>query len=126
MADRTDIEIEFISIDMNGVTGHIDHIVAGRSACLAFCRLKASGLPMTKIRLACIPRSQFDRTDTSFVLMEAGRGDDEIDEVVDARSHVDKVYEIMRCHHTQRGDAEMQINLLGDHVAVNHFIVPEF
>lgn len=123
---RDEIEIEFMSIDLNGITGHIDHIVAGRSACLAFCRLKDQGLPMTRIRLACIPRSRFSGTSTHFVLMESGRPQEAIDEVIDARHLADKVHAIMRCHHTQRSDADMHIHRLGSDVAINYFIVPEF
>jgi LmbE family N-acetylglucosaminyl deacetylase len=123
---REDVEVEFMSIDLNGITGHIDHIVAGRSACLAFCRLRDARLPMSRIRLACMPRSRFSGISTHFVFMEAGHPDNTIDEVIDARHLASKVHEIMRCHHTQRGDADMHINRLGDDVAVNYFIVPEF
>ena len=35
-----DTEVELMSIDLNGVTGHIDHIVAGRAACCAFYQAK--------------------------------------------------------------------------------------
>lgn len=124
--DRSDLDIEFMSIDLNGVTGHIDHIVAARSACQAFCRLKETGLPMRRIRLACVPRTQFESHDCSFVFREAGRTANEIDEVVDARQVLDRVHQIMSCHHTQRSDARAQIGLLGDGVAVDHFIVQEF
>ena len=126
IAGRDDIEIEFMSIDLNGVTGHIDHIVAGRSACLAFCRLASKGLPMSRVRLACVSRDQFTRTNTDFCFMEAGHTPQEINETIDARQYLNEVLEIMRCHETQRKDAEAQIAALGDGVAINHFIVPEF
>lgn len=120
---QDDIEVEFMSMDLNGVTGHIDHIVAARSACLAFYRLKAKGLPLTRIRLACWPSDEYEGVNTDFVFMESGRKPEEIDETIDARTHVDKVYEIMRTHHTQRSDCETHIKNLGDDVALNHFIV---
>lgn len=31
-SERPEVEIEFISLSLNGITGHIDHIVASRSA----------------------------------------------------------------------------------------------
>ncbi|MBI3889708.1 PIG-L family deacetylase [Candidatus Saccharibacteria bacterium] len=117
--------IEFMSIDLNGVTGHIDHIVAGRSACLAFYRLKAKGYPMSRIRLACRPGSKDDVPNTDFVFMDAGRSPEEIGETIDARQYANEVIEIMRCHRTQRHDCENHIAALGDDVAINHFIVLE-
>lgn len=122
---RDDTIIEFISMDLNGVTGHIDHIVAGRSACLAFYRLKATGLPMSRIRLACLSRDQATEFNTDFCYMEAGHPLDEIDETVDARPLIKEIRTIMHCHYTQRSDAQAQIAALGDGIAVNHFIVQE-
>lgn len=117
------VEIEFMSTDLNGITGHIDHIVAGRSACLAFYRLKAAGLPLSRIRLACLARAQLATPNTDFTFMEAGHPAAEIDETVDARAVASEVRAIMRAHHTQRQDGEVHIARRGDDVAVNHFIV---
>lgn len=39
--------IELLSNDLNGITGHIDHIIAARAACYAFYRLKASDTRIT-------------------------------------------------------------------------------
>src|SRR5687768_11757680 len=35
-----DAVVEFMTLDLNGYTGHIDHIVAARTACQVFYRLK--------------------------------------------------------------------------------------
>ncbi len=117
------VTVEFITMDLNGITGHIDHIVAARSACLAYYRLKERGAPLSKIRLICMPETRLDQANTDFVFMESGRKPNEIDETVDARKYTQEVIEIMKCHHTQRGDYENHIAALGDDVAVNHFIV---
>lgn len=125
LENRENIEVEFISFDLNGLTGHIDHIVAGRSACLAFYHLRAQGLPMRRIRLACLSREDYPEVDTGFVFMQPGRTPDEINETIDARDYLEKVHEIMRCHHTQRNDRDTQIAKLGSRVAVDHFLVLE-
>lgn len=123
-ARDSDIEIEFISMDTNGITGHIDHIVASRAAHMAFYKLKNSGLPMTKLRLACIPREQTgDEPNVDFVFMEPGRLPDEIDEIIDNRALKDTVIEIMHCHCTQREDCEKHLANLHERVAIDHFIV---
>lgn len=118
------VEVEIISMDTNGISGHIDHIVASRAAHYVFYGLKREGLPLSRLRLVCIPRQQTgDQPDLGFVFMEPGRLEPEIDEVVDNRETVDEVYEIMRTHHTQRSDCEAHISRLGERVAIDHFIV---
>lgn len=121
----SDKQVEFITMDTNGVTGHIDHIVAARSALLAFRKLKLEGLPMTRVRLACLSREDFPDINTSFTLREPGRPANEINETVDEREQYEKVCEIMRAHHSQRADADQWIEKLGDKVAINHFVVIE-
>lgn len=124
--DNDDSQIEFITLDTNGITGHIDHIVATRSTLLAFYRLKKSGLPVTRTRLACLSQEDFSDINTGFTLREAGRPIGDINETVDVRDALyDKVCEIMYAHHSQRADADYWINTLGDKVAVNHFVVIE-
>lgn len=125
VAGRSDCDIEFLCFDLNGLTGHIDHIVASRSACLAFYRLRDLGLPMGRVRLYCLSDQDYPIPDTGFVFMQAGRRDAEIAQVVDARSIIDKIHAVMDCHHTQRRDAETQIAALGDRVAIDHFLLLE-
>lgn len=122
--NRENIEIEFMSLDLNGYTGHIDHIVAARSACLAFYRLRTDdNMPMTRIRLACMSRQDVPTNDTGFVFMEQGRTPEEISETVDGRAFTDKIHEIMRQHYTQRNDYETVTRIKGDRLGINYFIV---
>lgn len=120
-----DNQIEFITLDTNGITGHIDHIVAARSTLLAYYRLKMEGLPVTRVRLACIAEDDFSDLNTGFTLREPGRSASEIDETVDATDYLDKIREVMWAHHSQRSDAEEWMRKLGDKIAINHFIVKE-
>jgi LmbE family N-acetylglucosaminyl deacetylase len=122
-SERPEVEIEFISLSLNGITGHIDHIVASRSAYKAFYRLKEQGLAVTRMRLACLSIDDFPHLNTDFTVWEPGLPVNAVDETVDMRDQADKIYEIMRAHHSQRGDAEFWINKLGDRVAVNHFTI---
>lgn len=122
---REDIEVEFITFDLNGLTGHIDHIVASRSASLAFYRLQATGLPLKRLRYYCLPRNIFPTHDTGFIYMETGRADSEIDEIIDASAVIDTIHKIMQAHHSQRADYAWHIEKFGDDIAVDHFIVKE-
>lgn len=117
------IEIEFMTLDLNGITGHIDHIVAARAACLVFYRLKAHDNRYQRIRFACLPASQLIAANTTWLYMEAGHPDDEISEVVDARDYRDEIIAVMRAHHSQRADAEASLARNGDSLGMNYFLV---
>lgn len=123
VTELDDYEIEFMTIDDNGITGHIDHTVASRAATYAFYTLKDEGLPLTRIRYTCVSRDMFPTHNTNWIYMPAGRTPEEIDEVVDAREVLETIRDIMRCHHTQRQDAEAHLAAHGERVAINHFIV---
>lgn len=115
--------LELMTLDDNGITGHIDHTVASRAATYAFHKLKNEGLPLTRIRYICAPREQFPAPTTDWLFMPAGREPAEIDEVVDAREVLDTVHDIVRCHRSQRQDGEAHVTRMGDAIAINHFIV---
>lgn len=118
-----DTRIEFMTSDLNGISGHIDHIVAARAACYAFYYLKRRDSRLTRIRLACLPLSQLPETNINWLYMEPGRPADEIDEIVDARSYREEIIAVMRAHHTQRSDGELHIRRRGDALGLNYFIV---
>lgn len=120
-----DTSVDFITIDLNGVTGHIDHIVAARATSYVFYRLKQDGLPLQKIRYACTPGTRFAAVNTDWLFMEPGRIPSEINETVDASDYLDEIKQIMACHYTQRHDAKNHLDALGDKVAISHFIVRE-
>ena len=121
--ENEDVEIEFMSMDLNGVTGHIDHIVAARTACLVFYRLKKIDPRLTRVRLACYPESAFPEINTDWIYREPGRSTAEIGETVDARYLRDELEKIVRTHHTQRHDGEQYLKWQGENLGLCHFIV---
>lgn len=118
-----DVVVEFMTLDLNGFTGHIDHIVAARAASFAFYRLKATDSRLDSIWYTCLPRSLVATSNTSWIFMEAGRSDNEIDEIIDARDLKDDILAIMKTHVTQRDDFEQFITSQGENVGLNYFIV---
>lgn len=123
--DDFDGMIELMSMDVNGITGHIDHIVAARSACLAFYRLKKSDSRITRLRLACVPREQLPTHGVEWLYTEAGRTQEEIGEIVDNRENREKIIEIMRCHQTQRADLEYHLKNQDQSIGLDHFLILE-
>lgn len=120
-----DSQIEFMSMDLNGVTGHLDHIMMARIACYVFYNFKKSDPRFTLIRLICIPKEQLPVSNCNWLYMDAGRTPEDIDEVVDGREYIDTVIKIIQTHHSQRHDGDPHLQRLGDTVAINHFIILE-
>lgn len=118
-----DAEIELMSNDLNGITGHIDHIVAARTACFVHCHFKKIDPRFTRLRLACICKDDLAEQNTDWIFMEAGRTDDEIDETIDASALREDILAIIRTHHTQRSDGENLIAHKGERLGIEHFIV---
>lgn len=118
-----DIEIEFMSLDLNGYTGHIDHIVAARAACQAFYTFKKNDPRFSRIRLACLPRSVVPHATIDWIYQEAGRSPEEIDETIDARELADEIKTIMQAHNSQRADYETTLKSQGANLGLNYFIV---
>jgi LmbE family N-acetylglucosaminyl deacetylase len=119
----SDTRIEFMTLDTNGYTGHIDHIVVARSACLAFYRLKERDQRIARIRLACLSDVINPKINTDWIYMEAGHTPDEINEIVDARQFRDDIIAVMKVHHSQRHDCEATIKNQGTNLGLNYFIV---
>lgn len=119
----TNTEIEFMTLDLNGLTGHIDHIVAARAACKTFYSLKPTDERFSRIRFFCLTNTYYPTQNTNWIYMEAGRTPAEINETIDARGLKDEILRVMHAHHSQRSDAENQIATLGDDLGLNHFIV---
>lgn len=118
-----DTEVEFMTLDLNGFTGHIDHIVAARAACYAFYKLKVADRRLKRIRLACFPQKLVPTTATDWIFMEAGRPSEEIDEIIDARHLRNEILAVMQAHHSQRSDYDYNLRLQGDDLGLNYFIV---
>lgn len=124
------LEVEFISNDLNGITGHVDHIVAARAAVWAFYRLQEQHrddqlVTITRARLACLSIRQLPESSADWLYMEPGRPMEDIAETIDAREYREQIIDIMRSHHTQRYDGEQHIAERGDQIGLEHFIVLE-
>lgn len=125
IASDPQANIEFVVFDLNGLTGHIDHIVASRAAALVFYRRKQNDTRLTRLRLACLPQDLYPTTDTSWLYMEPGRLASEVSEIVDARDMRDEIVEIIHAHYSQRQDGDAMIQTFGSQLGMNYFIVKE-
>lgn len=122
-AHPEDAEVEFMTLDLNGYTGHIDHIVVARAVCYAFYTLKKTDERLTRIRFACLPQKLFPTSNTGWIFTEAGRSPAEIDEIVDMRALRPAIISVMQAHHSQQADYETTLKQQGDDLGLNYFIV---
>ena len=118
-----DTEIEFMSFDFSGLSGHIDHIVATRSACLAFYRLQETDARFKRVRLFCLPASLYPEHSVEWLYKEPGHPEHEIDEIIDARELRDDIVQVMRTHKTQQEDCEAVLATQGDQLGLDHFTI---
>jgi LmbE family N-acetylglucosaminyl deacetylase len=118
-----DAHIELLSNDLNGITGHIDHIVAARAACYVFYHMKQRDKRFQRIRLSCLSRRDAPAINTNWLYMDAGRTSEEINETVDNRHLREEIIAIIQTHHTQRHDGDYCIAWHGTQLGVDHFIV---
>lgn len=124
LGDEAD-EIELMSFEFGGLSGHIDHIVAARAAALSFCRLKADDSRIKRLRLFCLPKSLRPNPDARWIFAEAGFEDDQIDQKIDARRLKQQIEAVMDVHASQATDAAMIKRVHGDSLGLNWFQIIE-
>lgn len=117
-----DSEVEFMTLDLNGYTGHIDHIVTARAACYAFFTLKKADSRLRRIRFACLPQKLLPKANVDWTYMEAGRPPEQIDQIVDARELRSDIIAIMQAHRSQRADYAVTLQQQGDDLGLNYFM----
>jgi LmbE family N-acetylglucosaminyl deacetylase len=116
-------EFTFVTMDKNGISGHIDHIVMSLVSNFVFVRMRKSDARLKALHFFCVNDILIPKTDTSFVFMPKGRGAKEIDITVDISEVFELKKQIMRAHVSQRADAEWLIERAESaHTLEEHFI----
>jgi len=122
LTDNPNVTAEIMTFETNGLTGHIDHIVASRAANYVFEKLKIAGFSVV-LRMFCLSRDTDPENNTDWLFMNAGKTNDEINQTIDARHLRDDILTIMQAHASQKKDYEYQVRHQGDALGLNHFIV---
>lgn len=107
------LELEFITYERNGLTGHLDHIAASYITTYVYLTLRnnpAKNVALGRLKYYCLPQCVVPQTDMHWLYMESGKADAECDEIFDYADLVAKKREIMRAHHSQRDDMEAVIS----------------
>lgn len=102
--------VTFVTMDQNGISGHIDHIAMSYVATLVFVDLRKTDTRLKQLWYFCVSHEQMPIADTSFVFRPKGRLPKEMDIVTDISPVFERKKQIMRAHTSQRSDAEMLIH----------------
>ncbi len=109
--ERQPDSVEFITFELGGISGHIDHIVAARAVCLVFYRLRPYEPCLHRVRLFCLPKSLQPDQNTGWVFMDAGYDDEQL-EKIDVSSVLDQRIAVIETHKTQRSDGAIHLKRL--------------
>ncbi len=107
-------ELCMMTFDTNGLTGHLDHIAVSYIATFVFYRLQMeppAHAIVKELAYFCMSREQMPQPNHDyFVFMPAGQSNDYITRRVDVSAFVDRKFDVMRAHHTQRKDAQQSMD----------------
>lgn len=104
-----DIEVTLVTMDQNGISGHIDHITMSYVACFVFAKMRTTIPQLKSLWFFCVSEKLLPNANTSFVYMSKGRTDNEIEIRINISTIFEQKKQIMRAHASQRKDAEMLI-----------------
>ncbi|MDQ2973740.1 MAG: PIG-L family deacetylase [bacterium] len=108
------VELDFITFDFSGITGHLDHIAVSYMTTHIYLKLKDNtpkNFKVGKLKYFCIPESMQPKSDNSWVFMPCGCNEDKIDEVVDYSDIVEIKMNIMRSHESQKADLDRMLKV---------------
>ena len=116
-AYKEPIKVDFMTFDSNGITGHLDHIATSSITSYCFEHFK-SNKPLDAesgiLRFFCLPKSLVPECNCRWVYMPCGRDESEVDEIVDISTVLEKKYQVMSAHQSQKEDLDQIFQSLDD------------
>jgi LmbE family N-acetylglucosaminyl deacetylase len=102
-------EINLLTMDQNGITGHIDHTVMSNVTSYIFIRLRQKDNRFNTVFYYCLSEHQAAKANCDFVFMPKGRALHDIDITNDISDVYEDKKELMRLHASQAEDIEKTI-----------------
>lgn len=103
------VEVEFITFEPHGISGHLDHIAASHIATYTYLTLRQNAQPdffMGTLKYFCISKRQMPNSNTNWLYMPAGYSESTVDEIVDISDVLDQKLKIMEAHQSQKVDMQ--------------------
>lgn len=111
------IELELLTFDHDGITGHLDHIAVSYITTHVYLKLHEQDLPsakLGKLKYYCLPKSIARSASNHWLYEACGKPLNDIDEVVDYSDVIEKKLHIMQAHYSQRHDMQQVLLKLSD------------
>ncbi len=108
------VELELMTFDQGGITGHLDHIAASYITTYVYLKLRERGNATHKLgelKYYCLPQCLAPNSDAGWLYMTCGKADAHCDEIFDYTHMTDVRNQIMRAHYSQREDMEAIVAL---------------
>ncbi|MDQ3093710.1 MAG: PIG-L family deacetylase [bacterium] len=108
-AQEEQAQLDMITFDHGGITGHLDHIAVSFMAAHIYEKLKKEPPKNThlgKLKYFCLPKDLQPEASNEWVFMPCGCEEDQIDETIDYSDIIDTKMSIMRAHKSQESDLE--------------------
>lgn len=99
-----------LTFDLNGVTGHLDHMAVASATTQAFRKTKLA----QKLLYYTVSKNFSDNFSDYFVFFPPGKNREQVDEIVDISSVWELTKQAMRAHVSQSHDAEKFLACLED------------
>lgn len=120
------IELNIMTFDLLGLTGHLDHIAAGYLATHQFYSLKNDTPPDVTVHelwYYCLSQQQAPNREWTDYYMPIGRDNKHINRVIDISQLLERKYTVMDAHVSQIHDATTQKQLGDKLLSEEHFHV---
>ena len=108
------VELEFVTYEPRGVTGHLDHIAVSYMTTFVYEKLKKftpENIILGKLRYYCMPKEIVAECNCNWVYMPCGCNRDEIDERVSFKEVAEQRLHIMEAHESQKKDMQEVLKL---------------
>lgn len=102
-------ELSFITFDQNGLTGHLDHIAASYLTTQIFHTISSTlpeNISLKELAYFCLSEEEAPDREWKTYYTPIGRDMNFINRTVDVSAQLNKKYEAIKCHYSQRQDAD--------------------
>jgi LmbE family N-acetylglucosaminyl deacetylase len=127
------VEVDFLTFENRGISGHLDHIATSFITTYVFERMKQSAKEKVRIHQLlyyCLTKTRVPQSNISWIYMPAGYDDEETGLSHPYSDIADKKFHIMHAHESQKTDMQYVIEShkndkgeLEDEYVTDNFII---
>jgi LmbE family N-acetylglucosaminyl deacetylase len=121
IAEKT-CQIDFLTFDLNGISGHLDHIAVSLATTYIYTHFDFKLSEKGTLRYFCLCSEQKSEDLDYFVYSPCGHPENAIDETVDVGDIIDIKKQVIAAHPSQASDVKLALER-GDKLNTEHFMI---